>query len=254
MTTLTLPKSAYQTEKHGSRSERYKFISTMDVIQEAVKSGWVVRTSGQSNIRKKEFDGFQKHIVIMENPLYKNGNRSIQLCVRNSHNGQSGLQLFVGCMVMACSNQLFAKDLMGNGNAISIRHSENGFRAMQNFIANFGDLVNRFASNITRFEEKVLTPEQVRVFAEKSLSLRYEATEFNEGTISEAIKCLHSEQKQDNLWNVLNRVQEALVRGNVHVVSKKSGKVRRVRKIKSMDVLVDLNTKILNLANEFVNV
>lgn len=250
---MTLHTAITQTEKHVSRSDKYKFISTMEVIKVAESHGWVIVKTGASNTRKKEYRGYQKHMVVMEHPNYKNGNRSIQLCIRNSHNGTSGLQLFIGCMVMVCLNQLFAKDLMGKGNAISIRHSENGYKAMVEFISNFGTLVNRFAENINRFEEKVLTPEQVRVFAEKCIALRYDEKQYNEGTISESLNVLHEEQRENNLWNVLNRVQEALVRGHVSIVSKK-GKLRRTRKIKSDDVLVELNSKILKLADEFVNV
>jgi hypothetical protein len=250
-----LPKSALAVCKHSDRTDKYRFISTLEVIKEAEKYGWNVVRTGEANLRKKSIergiDGFQKHIIIMEHPNFRDGKKSIQFCIRNSHNGTSGLQLFIGCMVVACANQLFSKDMLGKGNAISIRHSENGFQAMKTFISQFDLLVNKFANGIRRFEEKVLSPEQVKVFAQKAIELRYDSEQFNQSTVEESVRCLHFEQKEDNLWNVLNRVQESLVRGNLHIVSKK-GKLRRTRKIKSMEVLVDLNTKLLNLANDLV--
>lgn len=255
MTVSILPPSAYAVSKHSSLSDNYRFISTIEVIQAAETHGWEIVKAGEAILRKKSerYRGFQKHIIIMEHPNFRDNNKAIQFCIRNSHNGSSGLQLFVGCMVYVCANQLFSRDMMGKGNAISFRHTDKSYHSLQKFIAEFDISVNNFAKGIQRFEEKLLTSDQVKVFAKKAIELRFETDRFNEATIDESIECLHAEQREDNLWNVLNRVQESLVRGNVHVLGK-NGKLRKTRKIKSMEVLVELNTKILNLAHEMVGV
>jgi hypothetical protein len=238
--------------KHNSRSEKYQFISTLEVIQVAESHGWKIVKTAEATLRKKSehFRGFQKHIIIMEHPNFRDEKKSIQFCIRNSHNGASALQLFIGCMVEVCSNQLFARDMLGKGNAISIRHSVKSFQFVHNFISQFDVLVNQFANSIQRLEEKVLSPDQVQVFAKKAIQIRYEACRLNQDTISQSLACLHPEQKEDNLWNVLNRVQESLVTGNLPILGK-DGKVRKTRKIKSMEVLVDLNSRLLHLAEEF---
>ena len=61
--------SIEQTQKADHLTDRYKFISTMDVIEKAKSFGWSVVSSKEA--RTSKYQGYQKHIVIMEKPDFK---------------------------------------------------------------------------------------------------------------------------------------------------------------------------------------
>ena len=251
MNSLELPESALATAKHVSRSDAYVFISTKDVVSFAEARGWRVVKSDQARIKKNNRLGFQKHIVIMEKDGAIGRDGKIQLCIRNSHDGSSGLQLFLGYMRIVCNNQLFAKNL-GQGMDISIRHSKSGLRRLNEFLDGFDVAVSLFAEKIDKMVEKILTPDQVRVFTEKALGERFKADVINDVVIENATISTRPEDDQNNLWNVMNRVQERLVSGNISIVNPVTKKMKKVRKLSSIDTLVALNSNLIELASSYL--
>lgn len=236
--------SITQTKKADHLTDRYKFISTMDVVEKATAYGWNVVSSKEA--RTTKYQGFQKHIVIMENPEFKSEEGNIQLVIRNGHHGYQSLQVFLGFMRIRCSNQLFARNI-GEGSYLTIRHSQKGLDALDGFLTGFKTTVNDFAFGIRKLQEKILTPEQVRVFAREALKLRWEESEIDDALVTQSLATRRSGDEGESAWLVMNRVQEAMIRGGVFVVNPEKKKVRKARQIKGIDSLLTINTKLMEM-------
>jgi hypothetical protein len=237
--------SIEQTKKAGHLSDRYKFISTIDVVKKANSYGWEVVSSQQA--RTSKYEGYQKHIVIMENPSFKNEEGNIQLVIRNGHHGYQSLQVFLGFMRIKCANQLFARNI-GKGSYLTIRHSQKGLASLDQFLAGFDSAVNQFALGIRKLQEKVLSPDQVKVFTRKALELRWNENEIDDKLVEQALEVRRDSDVGESAWLVMNRVQEAMVRGGVFVVNPEKKKIRKARKIKGIDSLLTINTKLMEMS------
>jgi hypothetical protein len=246
-TQIALPEAVTQIEAHESRSQRYKFISTLDVITLAEKHGWKVATAVEGKTRREGQKGYNKHIVIMEKEKFSKKDGRIQLVIRNSHNGSSGINIFLGYMRIVCANQLYAKKL-GKGMNLSVRHSQNGYDQLVEFLGNFDKAVNQFGRKIKKANEKVLSPSQVRVFAQKALSLRIDQELITPEVIDQAVEAVRVEDSENTAWNVMNRIQEKFILGGLHIYNPEKGKMKRLRKIRAIDTQVNLNSQLMDLA------
>lgn len=90
--------------------------------------------------------------------------------------------------------------------------------------------------------------EQLR-FAERTLALRYPDPMLAGMLPSQLLNCRRVEDTGDDLWTVLNRVQEGLLRGGLSRRST-NGRLTRTRRITSIREDVRLNSQLWDLASE----
>src|SRR5262245_60841563 len=116
--------SVQQSSRHPSRtSSAYRFISTKEVISHFADLGWHPTHVKEAGVRKPENVGFQQHMIRLENPVFHSreiavGDCKGQIVLRNAHNGQSSVHLFVGLLELVCSNGL----MVHRNENISIPH------------------------------------------------------------------------------------------------------------------------------------
>lgn len=254
---VALPASFYATQGLPVKtSENYAAIPTYRVIHALEKEGYQVVYAAQRSVRKKENAGYQLHVAKLRHESAQ-GSRFLvpEIALLNSSNGTSGFKLVSGAHVFACANGLcFAKDLYGSF-----------------FVPHRGkDLIERIllaASGILRHAEQassVLTEWQaIHVpyhrqldFAFHARALRFEPLKTDSGKelwpveAGDLLECRHFEQREDNLFNVYNRIQESLVRGGLRSLTSK-GKYRSTRHIKSIEQDIALNGALFELAKQY---
>jgi hypothetical protein len=243
---LELPVAVTQTKAHPSTSNRYRFISTMDVVNLAEKFGWRVSKALEGKLRKSKTKGFNKHIVIMEKEKFKGAEGNIQLVIRNSHNGTSAIQIFLGYMRFVCSNQLYSKNL-GQGMDLSVRHSDNGYHQLVEFLKQFDQAVDLFAEKIKKSQEKKLSPAQVKTLTKKALALRVDSEMITPELVDYVITPQRVEDAEQTAWNVMNRIQERFMSGGIFLYNPETGNKKTLRKIRAIDTQVKLNTQLMDL-------
>lgn len=247
-------------------SPKYAYISTKDIVNEVKTYGWELITQGQAKTKNPERMGFQKHILIFEHPEFKDysleGNYvgKNQLVIRNSHDHSSSLQLFLGYMRIACSNQIFAKNFGTEGFYESVKHIGVGDKTNE-AIDRFNLLVEKmkvFKSIIKQLSSKELSQAKQKDFAKKVIDLRFKDTPYITESLEPEIllQPTRYEDNRNDAWTVFNRVQEKIIKGGLHVkkFNPKKGKYYEVqtRAIKSPNTLPDLNNKMLQALNEVV--
>jgi len=237
-------------------SERYAFVPTAQIVSRLRDSGWSPVMASEQTVRLENRRGFQKHLLRFQRrdvqPVA--GEYSPELVLVNSHDRSSAYQLHAGLFRFVCGNGMIIAD--ATFERVSIRHS--GFTPDEVIDASFKLLehVPAITARVELFKQRQLDVPEKNAFAEAALRLRFETV--NEAPIS-ASKLLDTrryEDKGDDLWHTLNRVQENLIRGGQRDFSRcrhDGRRFPRTRAIAGLDQNIRLNRELWNLAERVAN-
>ena len=238
-------------------SKHYSFVPTSRVINDLRSLGWNPVDAKQVKARKKETNGYQKHMITFENDSYKTEGATEypQLLLTNSHDGGNAFTLSAGIFRLVCENGLVIKsEDYGTSRLV---HKGYSFKSIQKLVNDFVATIDETLTRITAMKEVELTKEQQIEFAKTAALLRFTEKAYNEENISKVVDLddlLSYERKEDEgngLWEVYNRVQESLVQGKFHYIggNKKS---RKARPIKNFKQSISVNQKLSELAFAYV--
>jgi len=238
-------------------SKHYSFVPTSRVINDLRTMGWNPVDAVQVKARKKETNGYQKHMITFENDSYKKEGTTEypQLLLTNSHDGGNAFTLSAGIFRLVCSNGLVLKtEDYGTSRLV---HKGYSFKAIQDLVNDFVATIDETLTRITAMKEVELTKNQQMEFAKLAALLRFTEKSYNEDNIADVVDLddlLSHERKEDagdGLWEVYNRVQESIVQGKFHY---KGGnkKTRKARPIKNFKQSIDVNKKLSELAFAYV--
>ena len=243
--------------KNLGLSKHYSFVPTSRVINDLRTMGWNPVDAVQVKARKKETNGYQKHMITFENDSYKKEDTTEypQLLLTNSHDGGNAFTLSAGIFRLVCSNGLVIKtEDYGTSRLV---HKGYSFDSIQKLVNDFVATIDETLTRITAMKEVELTKAQQMEFAKAAALLRFTEKSYNEQNISDVVELddlLSVDRKEDagdGLWEVYNRVQESIVQGSFHYIggNKKS---RKARPIKNFKQSIDVNKKLRELAFAYV--
>jgi hypothetical protein len=237
-------------------SERYAFVPTAQIVSRLRESGWSPVQASEQVVRLDDRRGFQKHLLRFQRQEVQAvaGEYSPELVLINSHDRSSAYQLHAGLFRFVCGNGMIVAD--ATFERVSIRHS--GFTPDEVMDASFKLLENipAITARVDTFKKRQLSQTETFTFAEAALRLRFE--EANKAPISpqKLLDCHRTEDAGDDLWHVLNRVQEHLTRGGQRDWSRRREDGRRfprTRAISGLDQNIRLNRELWNLAERVAN-
>lgn len=243
--------SVMASDKHVSRSERYTYIPTIDVLHGLQREGFEpfeVRQGGTGDAQKR---AFTKHMIRLRQrgtEMQVGGDAFRELILINSHDGTSSYQLMAGMFRLVCSNGL----IVGAGECQGIR------------VPHKGDIVGQVIEGAYRIIEDsaeaerraaemrriALNPAEQEAFAEAAAQLRFDETSPVQPRQVNAAR-RHDDVGAD-LWRTFNRAQENLVNGGLTYVQRdENGRRvarRETRPVQSIDGNVTLNRALWTLA------
>ena len=192
--TTTIPKLENVTEK-------YRFISTGEFIRDVESLGYkLVNTSAPRR-------GLGMHTMSFTHPgMPAIEGLEMRLLATNSHDGTSAFRLYIEVLVQVCSNGLvawrsdFDARVVHRGYAIDKVQA-----AVQAVRARFDGVLG----TVNAMQSRDVTPENAAAFLNAAAELR-DAKPFHLSALQTA---RHAPQRENNAWNVFNRVQESLIRG-----------------------------------------
>jgi len=243
--------SIFAPGKHASRSERYTYIPTNEVLRSLRKEGFAPFMVAQSRNRIEGKTEFTKHMIRMRHAGQVTGRgEANEIILINSHDGASSYQMLAGVFSFVCCNGLVCGTV---ANDIRIPHKgnvqdeviEGAFRVLEDFEA---------VKEATVAMKRVTLDEgEERAFATAALALRYgERTEGQAPapiTVDQLIEARRPEDFGGNLWKAFNRIQENAIRGGQPGRST-TGRRIRTRRVESIDRGVSLNRALWVLAEE----
>ena len=238
-------------------SDRYTFLSTERIIEDMAKLGWQVNDARAKRGRKQITSEFGNHMIKFFHPdVYikdQNGDKEayVNILVMNNHTGAGTFRLELGIFRLICENGLILKDR--DFGSYRIRHSGYSFEQLSEILSTLAESLPQVAERITEFSAKIMTKEEQHQFAAKALKLRYQSErELTTEEIESVLQVRRTADEGDDLWRVLNRVQESILGGGSLMVGA-NGKLRRSRGIKNIQKDLELNQAIWELSTEFAN-
>jgi hypothetical protein len=232
--------SIFAERKHDSRSDRYTYISTIDVLRGLRNEGFEPFMVCQTRVRDQSRREYTKHMLRLRPADTITRDEANEIILLNSHDGTSSYQMLAGVLRFVCQNGIVAGE-----NVVDIRVPNKG-NIVQNVINGAFDVLDGF--DLIREQKEgmqavTLNRDEQAVFARSALALRYDPT----GTTAPApitgnqlLSARRFEDRHDDLWTVFNRVQENLTKGGLRGLSA-SGRAISTRPVTGIDQNVKLN-------------
>ncbi|WP_422018635.1 DUF932 domain-containing protein [Roseateles sp.] len=250
--------SIFAEGKHASRSDRYTYIPTIEVLRGLRKEGFEPFMVAQGSSRVEGKAEFTKHMIRMRHHRDSSGQvqtkpEANEIILINSHDGASSYQMLAGVFRFVCCNGLVVGDVVED---IRIPHKgniqgeviEGAFRVLDEFEA-----VGAHAEAMKALQ---LDPREQIAFATSALALRFgerrgEGSELRPApvTAEQLVQARRVEDAGHSLWSTFQRVQENVIRGG-QPGRNAQGRRMHTRAVQSIDRGVSLNRALWMLAEE----
>lgn len=239
--------SAFAESARPTVSSSYVLIKTVDVIQKMFDAGFTIARAQQKSTRTEERRMFTRHLIAFRQPgALTVGDYIPEFVLVNAHDGTAAYHIFYGIFRVLCANGMVVGSRWGG---ISVPHK--------------GDVAQRVLDETFKLIEgqKVLfdtidmmrkkdMPEELQMdFAGKAMQIRYDdARPF---AAEQLLNIRRQDDAARNLWTVLNRIQENLMKGGQEGHSA-SGRRVTTRAIERVTKDVIYNRKLWDLAESYL--
>ena len=162
--------SIFAREAHDSRSDRYVYVPTIDIVEGLRREGWQPFFAVQSVPRDGDRHGHAKHMLRLRRDGQIGKPEAAEVIIVNSHDGTSAFQLFAGLLRFVCTNSMIAGDRfeevrVPHKGAIQDEIIEGVFTVAEDF--------PRLIESVETMKDTPLSHEEELVFAQASLVARY---------------------------------------------------------------------------------
>ena len=243
--------SVFAGDRHSSRSARYTYIPTSQIVEHLMQADYGVFAVNQGGSRNADKRGFTKHLLRfrpLAQPLQVGGTHN-EIVLVNSHDGTSAYRLMAGVFRLVCSNGLIVAESMIED--IRIKHSGNVLAEVAAGVDRLRDQLSYIGDTIGAMRAIELRPDEQQVFARAALTARYGADAAPVGP-NDVLAARRPEDRDPTLWNTLNVVQESLMRGGQRYVLRtdRGTQRRRTNAVNSVDGTTNVNRALWQLATE----
>jgi len=197
-------------------------------------------------------EGYQKHLVKFRHfdDLLNPKENAVELLLFNSHDRSTAFSISVGIYRFVCANGLVIADSVFE--SYKIKHL--GDRDNDVLMA-----INNITAFKPQLEAKIHTLEAIRLsnaekvsFAKSALPLRFD--EHLEVDHNDLLVPHRIEDEHNDLYTILNVIQENMLRGNISGVNKETGRRFTSREITSIGKDVDVNQGLWNIAERIASI
>lgn len=241
--------SIFAEEAHDSRSERYLYIPTIQVLDALRAEGFEPFMACQTRVRNADKIEHTKHMLRLRHANTITDKEAHEIIQLNSHDGSSSYQMMGGMFRFVCANGLVIGDCDMDQ---KVRHSGKGDVVGQ-VIEGAYEVLNQFDSvndHRESMKQIKLRPEQQEAFATAALSYRYEPKDGPAPvTARQLLSARRVEDFDNDLWTTFNRIQENSLKGGLRGRNK-VGRRATTRAVGGIDQDVKLNRALWILAQE----
>jgi len=234
--------AVFQAAPSGEVSERYAYIPTIEVLQGLLEEGYTVHEVAQASSHTRDKHLYSKHMLRMRPPgpkrELKARDATPEIVLINAHDGSARYHLYSGLYRFICCNGLVVGDTFA-----SIVVAHRGILTKSVVIEGSYTIVKEQFPRVLdlkdRMMEKQTTPEGRFFLANNALHLRYpgQVPAFTPGQL---LAPRRHEDSGDDIWSVLNRVQENVMEGGFQSLSP-WGRRTNIRPITQVGKRVDIN-------------
>lgn len=239
--------SVFAEAKHDSRSDRYTYIPTIQILDGLRKEGFQPFYAAQSRVRDEGNKEHTKHMLRLRHASQIEAPQANEIILLNSHNGTSSYQMLSGIFRFVCANgmvcgETFSDIRVPHKGDILGRVIEGAYSVLDNF-----DQVNDQMGGMKALR---LSEGEQQAFARAALTLKYDDLDRPAPiTENDILRVQRSDDANNDLWTTFNRVQENMMRGGLHGRSA-TGKRVTTRAVTGIDQSVKINRALWTLAEE----
>lgn len=239
--------SIFAVEAHESRSSRYAYIPTSDVLAGLRREGFVPVMAAQARCRDEGKRDFTKHMIRMRHAGQGRGEgEANEIILLNSHDGTSSYQMVAGMFRFVCANGLVVGDVVED---FKVRHSGN---VIDNVIEGAYTVLDQFEQVQANRDDMraIILPEPAqRALATAAIGYRWETEEGERAPVTpdQVLRARRSADAGNDLWSTFNRLQENMVKGGLRGVTA-NGQRRATRAVTGISQDVKLNRALWTLA------
>ena len=239
--------SILAVDKHESRSDRYTYIPTGEVLKGLKKEGFQPFMACQTRVRNSAKIDHTKHMLRLRHASQISGGEANEIILLNSHDGTSSYQMLAGVFRAVCSNGMVCGEITSD---IRIRHQgnildqviEGAFTVLEGF-----DQINEQREGM---QALVLNEGEQTAFARAALTLKYDNPDIPPPiTETQLLRPRRSDDFPDDMWTTFNRVQENMIKGGLSGRSA-TGSPTTTRAVTSIDGNIKINRALWVLAEE----
>ncbi|MDR5826263.1 DUF932 domain-containing protein [Caballeronia sp. LP006] len=239
--------SIFAAEKHESRSKRYTYIPTIDVLNGLRREGFQPFMVAQTRVRSEDKRDFTKHMIRLRHADQISGKEANEIILLNSHDGTSSYQMLAGMFRFVCCNGMVCGTNVGE---VRVPHKgdvvgeviEGAFRVLDNF-----EVVDEQREGM---QGVTLDTGAQNAFARAALELKYDSEDAAAPvTETQILRPRRMEDGGLDLWTTFHRVQENMVKGGLRGRSA-TGRTTTTRAVSGIDQNVKLNRALWVLADE----
>jgi hypothetical protein len=238
--------SIFAREAHESRSDKYLFIPTIEVLSALKKEGFLPFMVAQSRTRTEGKENYTRHMIrLRKQEDIKKEEGALEIILSNSSDGTSSFLLNAGYYRFVCQNGMVAGDILQD---YRIQHKGN---LVDNIIDVACEIVEDseiMLNSIDSMKAISLSRDEKEIFANSALILKNGEKESTLQPKQLLLPKRFDDQKND-LWTTFNVVQENLIKGGIQGKSK-DGRKTRSRAVKSVGNNLKLNKALWTLADE----
>jgi hypothetical protein len=253
-----LAPSIFATQAHHSRSERFRPIPTIDVLRGLGREGFSVVGAKQCVVRHDDRRDYTKHMVRLrrldEDKKYRVGDTVFEIVLKNANDGSAAYDLLAGAFRIACLNSLVTQT--EDMETLRVRHSGDVENKVIEGTYRVLDTAEQTLKAPQDWPQIALNREEREIFAEAAHAVRFADNEGNVNTPIKPAQLLLPRREADrepNLWNTFNVIQENVVRGGLTAVGRDANNRPRrtsTRGVNGIDQDVKLNRALWTLANK----
>jgi hypothetical protein len=241
--------AAFAEAAHESRSDRYAYIPTINVIEGMRNEGFLPVKAVQCKSRDDDRSGHAKHMIRFRREDQLGQAEAREVLLINSHDGSSAYKLSAGIFRLVCSNGL----VVGNEDIRqTVRHSGQALgEVIEGACRIVGDF-DKVTSDIETMKSVQLPAPLMLAYANAAIEARFECDE-KPVTAEQVLRARRSADLKTDLWTIFNRVQENVIKGGLVGASKDAhGRThrRRTREVKGIDQNDALNRALWRLSME----
>ena len=239
--------SVFAREAHDSRSDRYVYVPTIDIVEGLRKEGWFPFFAVQSVPRDGSRHGHAKHMLRLRRDDGIGKPEAAEVIIVNSHDGTSAYQMFAGMLRFVCTNSMIAGERFEE---VRVPHKGGIQDQIIEGVYTVAEDFPRLIDATERMKDTRLSQDEQRVLAEASLVARY-GEEESPVRPDQIISPRRREDVGQSLWSTFNVIQENMIRGGLEGRrTNAEGRIRRshTRAINGIDQNVGLNRALWTLA------
>ena len=203
--------------------------------------------------RDKEKEGFQQHLVRFRHfdDLLHPQDNAVELLLFNSHDRSKSFSISAGIYRFVCANGLVIADSVFE--SYKIKHLGERENDVARAVANITDIKPKLMAKIHKLESIQLSELEKESFARSSIPLRFEKN-LQLNNITDLLVPHRDEDIPNDLYTVLNVIQENLLRGNISGTNKDTGRAFTSKEITSIGKDVAVNQGLWDIAERILSI